>query len=105
MKLIISLILIISLVAVVYYFLNKNKMFITPNKAVYYKANPKKSPNYIKAKYPDDIPHYYKANPMNAPNYVNPSYSPPSNYIKASAIKSKSKKQSTMEAIRSGFGK
>lgn len=107
MKLIISLALIISLVGVVYYFLNKNKLFITPRKAVYYKANPKKSPNYIKAKYPDVVPNYYKANPINAPNYINPSYNPPSNYIKAPTIKSKSrsKKQATIEAIQSGFGK
>ncbi|RUM48279.1 MAG: hypothetical protein DSY47_05945 [Hydrogenothermus sp.] len=80
-------------------------MFITPGKAIYYKANLEKSPNYIKPKYPDVVPNYYKANPRNAPNYVSPSYNPPSNYIKAPTIKSKSKEQATMEAVQSGFRK
>ena len=105
MKLIISLLLAFGLVGLVYMFLNKNKMFITPTKAIYYKANPKKAPNYIKAKYPKVVPNYYKANPRNAPNYVNPTYKPPSNYIKAPSVKPKSKEQATMEAIQSGFKK
>ena len=87
MKLIIALLLALGLGGVVYYFLNKNRLFITPTKAIYYKANPKKAPNYIKPKYPNVVPNYYKANPRNAPNYVNPT----------------SKATATMEVDQSGF--
>jgi flagellar basal body-associated protein FliL len=102
-KIILILMLIIGLIGGVFFFVNKNKLFITPSKAIYYKANFKRAPNYVKPKYPDVVPNYYKANPRNAPNYVNPTYKPPSNYIKAPTVKPKSKEQATMEAIKSGF--
>ena len=104
-KWIFILLLLIGLVSSVFFFLNKNKLFITPTKAIYYKANPKRAPNYIRPKYPDVVPNYYKANPRNAPNYVSPEYKPPKNYIKAPTVKKKSKAQATMEAITSGFKK
>ncbi len=104
-KWVVGLILLIILIVGSIFFLNKSPLFITPNEAKYYKANPQKTPNYYKGSVPRDTPNYYKANPKNAPNYVNPNINPPENYIKAPEKKPKSIGAKTLEAVGSGFKK